>query len=566
MTRIHRLVALFVLCSLALAGPAAAQDNGGDEDFKLMRFRGGTIDLDLALGLDLVGGGVGAGTMGGVISRRVGSGAASIFSNPAELGLLRYQQMVFDTKLAIGTNTIGLDADGIIAPLTIEEETDKVLAEDLNMPTGAPRTYTKVRNIEAGQAGRIASFAIAIPVHEKLTLALGSHYPIDLSLNAQVNGIEAMLDAGQTAGDQVIDVKMLMNIGVLGNFRLSMNTLSFGAGTAWSFPGIGEVSVGATLDRHNVRQFMNLDLTPQGMVMIAQAQEYHFNDPGDPNLNAEAGETNNLYLRVRGDFEDTRWGGRFGINYQPPVERVNFSVVYTNVPAFSMTDPNAFAQGYMPSFLSSDDEDDDTPPADGEEEELFDISKLNLAKPNLTEQTNDSLGQMVDLSIPSSLRLGMDVALGQHTLALNYVQYLSDLSYGFTYGNKLRRFGKEGGSGFKVGMDFKFPEELKGPTAFALIPIRLLFLDIDGLLLQALKKYTGYKNPHYRFGGGVILGAGIVEGLEDDEDIRNSLDLPIPTSIAWGRQYTVLDDLDVGVMLFGFPDLSFRFSFAYTLR
>jgi hypothetical protein len=94
-----------------------------------------------------------------------------------------------------------------------------------------------------------------------------------------------------------------------------------------------------------------------------------------------------------------------------------------------------------------------------------------------------------------------------------------------------------------------------------LLPLRLLFLDVDGLLFQAMGRYSGYRNPHYRLGGGLQQGTLLVGRLAADARPATQV---LPTGFSMGRQYTLFNGLDVGVMLFGVPDMAFRMSLGYS--
>lgn len=548
-------ILLLLLC-FACAAPAARAQN---EDFTITRWHGGILEADFRYGVDLLTGGTGPATMGGVFSPRVTGGATSLFSNPAELGLLQHQQIVFGTKLNLGTNTFGLDGDALITPDQIAQETDDVLT-DFNYPgTRAPQ-YTRMGNLGARQVGRLAGFSFALPVHKRLILALGTHYPLDVSLDMRYSGMETFLEASQEAGDQTINVGFFLRFGLAAQMRLNMNTLSLGAGSHLLEGRFGHLYTGFSLNRYSVTNALRLDASPDGVVVLNRTTEYYFNDPQDPTLDNRLGETNELSWHARGNFQDAAWGFRAGLHYQPPTSAINFSVVYNHMPSFSLEDENAYSRSYLPSFINLKGKTDPGP----DEEEMVDIAALDIAKPALTMQSSDSLGQQVHLSLPSSLTFGVDLGLGAHTLALNYVHYMGDFSYGYTYKDDYL-LGKAAQHGIRAGMDFQFPDRLKG-AAWALVPVRLLFLDIDGLLLQAFGKYTGYSDPHYRIGGSVMLGQGLAEGFEESDDLRSAMDLPLPASFSLGRKYTLLDRVDVGVMLFGIPDMAFRVGLGYTFR
>lgn len=550
------------LCALCVVGlavtPAHAQD---DEDFTLLRFRGGIVNTDLRAGLNLIGGGLGAGTMGGVISPTISNDASSLFTNPAGLGLLTNRQITLNMKAGIGNELLGIDlVDALDLQPEVVSNTDDAL-EELNFPEGNTPIYTELNEINVRQVGQLGSLSLAFPIHKNIVAAVGAHYPMDFTFDARASGIDVLLDAARQSGDQEIDIKFGANVGVLSNIGVRMSTLSVGLAGSLDEGSYGRLSGGFSLNRYSANAFINLNVEPDALVILSRSTEYYFNDPNDPNL--QEGETNEFYLRAKGNYSSAEWGSRIGLYYQTPVENIALSLVYNSVPDFEMKDPNAFAESYLPIFINLDGELEPV----GDEEDLLNVSAIDIAKPNLTEQTSDSLGQTIRMDVPSSLTFGVDVGIGPHALALNYVQYFGDLAYTVTYDDTYR-IGKSTTSGVRFGLDLQFPDRVKG-ASWALIPLRILFLDFDGFLFQALGKYTKYSDPHYRLGGGVFFGDGIVEGFEDEQlrqDLQDILDLPTPNGFSMGRQYTLFETLDIGVMVFSFPDIAFRFGATYNLR
>jgi hypothetical protein len=106
---------------------------------------------------------------------------------------------------------------------------------------------------------------------------------------------------------------------------------------------------------------------------------------------------------------------------------------------------------------------------------------------------------------------------------------------------------------------------LDGKFGLLWIPIRILTLDIDGLVLGLLGDRAGYAEPRYKFAGGFIWGDAITEGAQDT--IASSLDDVItavsPISFSMGRTYQLRERTHVGVHVAGFPDLLWRFSLAF---
>ena len=265
--------------------------------------------------------------------------------------------------------------------------------------------------------------------------------------------------------------------------------------------------MGATVTRYQLTNTRNIQADLSGLVVVGGADERYFNNPDDPNLNPDLGESNAFFMNAYGEFESTGYGIRAGLHYQLDDE-INVSVVYNQIPKFDLEGKNKSAVASLPVFLAGDDI------LGGDLEVALDSLQAN--KPNLT--TERDISDIVDdgsLEIPSSITFGLDFNLGKHTGVFNYTRYSGNLAYEHG-GNTI---GKAATHGIGLGFDFRMKDRFNSIGQIATLPIRLLFLDIDGLIFQSLGGFTGYKNSHYRIGGNIILGEAIVtvdnEGLEN---------------------------------------------------
>jgi hypothetical protein len=249
-----------------------------------------------------------------------------------------------------------------------------------------------------------------------------------------------------------------------------------------------------------------------------------------------------------GEFQAADYGFKLGINYQNR-GGMNMSLVYDQKPRFNLVGEQKSASAFLPVFLVGSGQDI----LKGDIEVALDSLRAN--KPNLTTERNiSSLVDDGELNLPSSLLLGLDFAMGKHTVVFNYTRYFGELSFV----NGGHTLGKATQHGFGLGFDFQMRDRFESWGQLATIPVRLLFLDIDGMLMQALAPITGYKNAHYRFGGSVLLGEGIV--TFNNESLRNNLGMAIPQSFSMGRQYTIFNNVDVGVTVLAIPDLFLKYS------
>lgn len=549
---------------LFTAVPILAQNNDTPD---MNYWIGGKMKFNYSFNLNTTGAGAGSGTFGGVISPSLRNGAASLFSNPAELGLMNYKEIIIDTKPPFSPTYFGLTKDDIIPADEIKSQTDEILEDTATFifnPSNLRRD-TEVEEADILHTGGFSSFALGIPVYDKFTAALGLTYPVDLDLKMLVAGINTSLTTEKRVGNNTTEIDMLLRTNVNMDMSVKMNHLSFGLGYSFfDYEDERQLSAGFSVNRYSARTNVNNLIFTDGMMVLNSSNEYYFNDPNDPNLDFEDGETNKLFWHYKGNYQAAEWGFKFGLYYNPGkisdvLKNLRFSFVYDNVPEITLTDEDAFSESYQPKFM--------TGKFTGEDDEALDIvvDSIDLAKPNLTVSTYNDFSSTVNLNMASSLNLGMDVQLGEHLLAYNFTKYFGETSYGFDK----YRLGFKPNFGVRFGLDLKFPDDLNdnGGWSLVLIPYRLLFLDIDGIILQIFKKSTQYSNPHYRVGGGWMFGDAVVNGLEPDQqtDLEDALSMGLPTGFTLGREYTILNNIRIGVMVFSYPDFLLRYSVSYRI-
>lgn len=537
---------------LTISGIASTMAQDGDsEASELHLFRGGYLDVAFGLNLNTVGSSLGTGSMGGVISSRVENGALDVNLNPAHLTSLKKAYVAFDTRVGLGTTlTQGLHSSLLS---TINDEIDTAVNDEFSNEdswTQFPETYikpTQIRGLDVGLRNEIASVAFAAPLSNRVTLAGSYHYPAAINFDFGLTGLSAKLAQEQGTDEVAIRFDVLMNISLLMKMDFRMSTLSLGGGGKLIDHPKNKLSLGATLTRYQLTNTRSLQADLSGMVVVGGADERYFNNPNDPNLNTELGESNAFFMNAYGEFEASAYGYKLGMHYQH--KGVNVSMVYDYVPTFELLGTNKVASAHLPVFLVGSGDDI----LAGEIEVALDSLQAN--KPNLTTERN--ISALVDdgaLQLPSSLLLGLDIAMGPHTMVLNYTKYLGELS--FEHGGHI--IGKETTHGVGIGFDFKMRDRFESWGQIATIPVRLLFLDIDGMLFQAFGKLTNYKNAHYRFGGNVMIGPGIA--TVNNSDLETALGMPLPHAFSMGRGYTIFDHIDVGVSVLAFPDMMLKYS------
>lgn len=517
-------------------------------------FHGGQLDINTSFNFNSINPGMGT-SFGKNSNLGFNSGAVKIFSNPADLGFIKSFNIYFDTRP--GINAGSLVKDNLSE--AIADGTDDFLEDTTTFifPAGNLKKHSSVENIDIGINNQFSSFAAALPINENLVLGFGYYYPTEITANIAGSGIRTYLETIKVVSDKETKIDLLFSPALNFDYYFRLNVMNFSLSSKLLDGDYGKLSAGLSFNQYNVQQKMNLNLDISGLILLNKTQEYHFNNAADLNLDTSKGETNTFGWKLRGDWKQSGWGFKFGASYFiPSINSLKFSLLVDIVPEFKMTDVNAYSHSYQPKFF--------TGKVTGEDDEALDVivDSLDLAKPNLTVATGNEFSKDLNIIFPSSIALGIDAAAGDHAFSLNLIKYLSGFSYEFGK----YKIGKELNMGFTFGMDFKMPEEMNS-WGWAVIPVRLLFLDVDGVLLQIFKEQTGFKDLHYKVGAGLMFGTSIVEGVSDDQkkDLKDMLDMPLPSSFSISREYSILNNVRVGVLLYGFPDLGMKFGFGYQL-
>lgn len=530
-----------------------AQDEDASPN-ELHLFRGGYMDLNFSFGMNAVGSSLGSGGMGGLVTSRVGNGALNVHLNPALLGYTREWQISYDSRVGLGTSmTSGINS-------FIRDEMNSQLETAINDEFSNedswqqfPETYiqaTEVRDFDVGLDNEVSSIAFAAPIGRRLTVAGAYTYPASINFDLGVTGLTAKLAQEQGTEEVAIRFDVLMNVSFLTKMTFKMNTMSAGFGYRFIDRENQKLALGGTFTRYHIDNTRKLEADLSGMVVVGGADERYFNNPDDPNLNTEAGESNAFFMNAYGQFKSDAYGFKVGLNYQP-LKWLNLSLVYDNAPQFDLKGTDKTASTYLPIFLV------------GTGKEILEgniqvsLDSLQANKPNLT--TERDISSIVDdgqLTLPSSVKLGVDLMMGRHTMVLNYTNYFTSFSLDYG-GNTL---GKDVQHGIGLGFDFRMKDRFNSWWQFLEIPIRILYLDIDGVIFQSMGRFTKFKDSHYRFGTNIILGDGIV--TTGNESLKSTLDLPLPQTFSMGRQYSIFNNLDVGVTVLAVPDLVLKYSVA----
>lgn len=546
-----------VFLALGMSTLGYSQEAPVEEDTEpseLHLFRGGYLDVNFGLNMNTLGGSLGSSGMGGLITTQVYNGALNVDLNPAMLAFNHSGHMVLNSRLGLGSAmNSGLNKRILNS---LNASFDSSITEtfgDEAAWTQFPETYiqpTKVRNLDAGLRPDIGMMAFSLPVTEELTLAASYNYPLSMQFDMGLTGISAKLAQEQGTDEVAIRFDVLMNISMLMQMELQMSKLSVGGGYKLVDTPAKRISAGLTISRYQLDNVRRLQADLSGMVVVGGADERYFNNPFDPNLNRELGETNTFSMNAYGDYRSIAYGYTLGFVYQT-FNGINASLTYKKVPDFNLVaQEGAYANTYLPVFIA----------ASGEELLQGDISvaldSLQANKPNLTtEREISSIVSDGTLRLPSSLSLGLDFKVGVHTMVFNYTYFDGQLSY--KHGSTV--IGKNASHGIGFGMDLLLEDRFGSFASYATIPLRLLLFDIDGMLFQAFGDFSGFTNSHIRFGGKMMTGIGI-DTREDVDGYGDMLGNVLPQSFSLGRQYTIFEHVDVGVTVFAIPDMFLKYS------
>lgn len=546
MKEYSKLLVLSLFGLLLIPTTVFAQEEDSESP-ELGLWRGGQAAVDFSFGPQFLNGGIQSQT-GGVVSSRIDKNAFLVNTNPALLGDLRKASLRINSRVGLGTSLASsfFDLNGEVND-QVATETESIFNDPENF-VQTPNTQvipTVVGNLNAGIPSSIESIAFAYPINDFLTVSLSYSNPVLLDFQMRLNGLSAKLAQEEGTDDVAIRFDVLMNIAAYTSFRTEMDVFTAGVGAKVLETGSHELFVGGAVNRYYAENERLINTELSGMVVVGYADERFFNNDQDPNLNRNQGETNELYFRARGTFTDLKYGFRTGLQYRFK-RSLGLSVNYVNNPRLELVDPNAVAAAYLPVFVVGDDI------LSGDIDVV--LEDLEANKPNLT--TARDISKMINpaiLQMPSYVAFGADIPIKNHTFVLNYRQYLTDFEAGIGEGV----FGKENPFAVGFAADFNHTSTLKR-GGWALIPIRLLLLDIDGFIMQALKGVTHYNDPHITFGGMALFGDGYAR--EGASDLESLMKAPTPLGFNIGRSYQVFDGIRVGFNLLGYPDIAFSYS------
>jgi hypothetical protein len=559
----HIAPALFALLLLS-TGAALTVHAQQSEEFSAIRFDGGNLFMDARLGSNLFGSGMGAGSFGGIQSALGPVDGASVFGNPAHLSFIRKPQLGMEVRLPLSNGTFGLGPDNLLSNKGIRRRTDNFLS-DLQFPDGESPTYTSLSGIRVGQPRQLAAFWMNWPVNDHVTLGFGYRQPLLATTRLEADGFSALLRGKQASETGSVEVDFLAELAMNAEADISLEEINIGTGGLLESYYFGSVWWGITFYRYFATARLDLDVLPQGALTVSGSGQYYFNDPSDPGIDPQDDDSNQFFWQMRAGYRGAGFGTRIGFVHRTYGERVGTSFSLNLPPKLRLVDPSAFAESYLPVFINLS---GTINPASNENTELLDIDRLDTSQPNITRKSRDFLGTEVLVRLPASLTAGLDLPLGRHLLVLNGIRYLGEMSAEGQYSREngviqSYRIGIQPSWGARVGLDLV--GRPSGGLGILGIPVRLLTLDLDGLLFQLMGEKVDYAEPRYRFAASFTWGEALTDNIGSSvaNSMSSALSGPTPVSLSMGRTYTLMDRMHVGVHVAGVPGLLMRFSVAY---
>lgn len=546
----YKVTAIFSLCAITVFGK-------GNDNPDMLYFIGGNMRLKASFCLNTSGAGSGSGMMGGMLFQGSGNKSSAVLGNPADLSSLKATHFTIDSQMPFGNESLGINGSSILSESSIKDKIDSFLDDSTSFKFSktSPRQDTKLKGLDLSTGRAFSSMCLAAPIGEDLVIGFGVTYPVSFSASGMLTDLSTSLRTKKTVGSNETNIDMLLSSSLSFEAGLDMSEYSFSLGAAVINDGNNRLSFGLAYDRYYLTNKIMLNFTPYSMIVLNDGAEYNFNDNSDKNIDFKNGQTNELYYKASGNYRSEQSGLRFGLDFESKtfLPGVKFSMLLNMMPKFVLTDDNAESKSFQPKFLKG------KLSGSGNDALGTVIDSIDLAKPNLTQRTSNPFPKTVYIRIPSYIELGAEAAIGEHSLVLNYVKYMDAFSYAFNDYSLEKR----PSAALKFGLDFKMPERMSGWN-WLLIPVRLLYLDLDGMLFEAFASQTRYSNPHYRISGGLMYGgSSSVSGIGGDKgqkDLKDALLTPMPTGFYLSRQYCLLDRFTVGVMLAGVPDLLMKFS------
>ncbi len=395
---------ILLLFLLFIQLPAMAEDKD-----LIVFLRGGRTDIKFSFFGQLI-------TGDGLSLGYKSSQPWDIWDNPASLVTFNqsYFNLNFQPQLNFDPNSLyDIDAD-------IIENVDDAIKDyrDENTLVDYPVVQGNV-----GQKGDMFGFQLVIPLSDqnsrKSVMTFSLSRPVFMDFEANNDGFDTLIRTTKAVGDQNKIINLRMNAVLYGQAHIKASQYAFGFSHLFS----DRLAVGVKLGRTLINTKVNGQVKLNG-IMETAGTEYAFNDPYDPRIDFEAGETNKLDQNINADFSGQGWNAQFGFltlltkslvlgldaNIQESIVLTgNMEIEQYKIPALNM------------DALSGDESDED----------LIDPVKLDLAKLTLTEKVDNKVSRRLSFQMPSSVGLQLSRQGRVFEAVLGFRKYIGRFGYNF---------------------------------------------------------------------------------------------------------------------------------------
>ncbi len=401
----------YIMFILGLALQSNAQEI---PENSLLFLRGGNTEVNFSYYSQLISG------MGNSIGYKSNS-PWDVWVNPAS--------MVTFNRIFVGLNiqpALAIDpADFTDFNSTIEEEIDEAVKDyktaetELVYPTLSARVFHK---------GGLYGFQFVKPIRHHKGVSVVSFeigQPFYMNMNTYNDGFETLLETRKQVGDQDKIIKLRMNA----LLQMDLNVSATRYSTGWARRINRNVALGMKFGRTHVKADMVNEIKMDG-IMETAGTEYAFNDPYDPRIDFSLGETNLLGQNTVIDFYGSGWHSQFGALFTANksfVFGVDFEWQSNIELAGKMTSTQYKIPGLNDAELFGDDEEQQSDTGD----DLFDATKLDLAKLTLTRPVQNKTSDHLLLQFPSSLGLQASYQSPIFEATMGIRKYFNAFGYDF---------------------------------------------------------------------------------------------------------------------------------------
>jgi hypothetical protein len=373
----------------------------------ILDLEGGKFKLTGAFYSPLLSGGVGIGYKS--------SDAWDLWANPAAPVTFHEPYI----SLAYGPAVLSDPQRFYDVNATVQQEVDTAIEE---FRTAESRIDYPQFASQVGQQSELAGLFIAFPSAmkgRKSVLSFSFDSPFVFRFGLGNNGFGTLLETRKKVGEQNKVIRMRLKS--MMNADISFSAFRYKAGLATFLND--RTALGFQMNYTHLHFFSKASAKINGIMTTAGA-EYAFNDPFDPRIDFAAGETNSLDQSLWADFSgsqvscdlgalfklDEMWTGGIDLYLASTATlRGEMDIVQHKIPALNMS---AFSDG-----ANADD--------------LFDPTKLDLAKLTLTEPVPNKTFDTATFSLPSSIGVQISRQGNMVEATLSAKKYLGHFGFGF---------------------------------------------------------------------------------------------------------------------------------------